>query len=99
MNVSHGRPTLVLSVCVSQSGTHVSCLLVSHLQLLLGVLQGLRVLVQLILCALQLLLHLNQLIFMLQEGVRVRVRVRVRETGHGDRMRDTVFIRFIMINY
>ena len=97
MCVPHGQPSLVLSVCVvSQSGTHVSGLLVRHLQLLLGVLQGLGVLVQLILRALQLLLHLNQLIFMLQERVRVRVRVRVRGLDGWQLQR--ISVRFIIIN-
>lgn len=47
--------------------TYISGLLVSHLQLLLSILQGLRVFIELILCPLQLLLHLQELVFMLME--------------------------------
>lgn len=47
--------------------THISSLLLSYLQFLLGVLQGFWILIELILSWLQLLLHLNQLVFMLGE--------------------------------
>ncbi len=47
--------------------THICSFLLSYLQFLLGVLQGLWVFIQLIFSSLQFLLHLNQLILMLGE--------------------------------
>lgn len=45
--------------------THISSLLVGDLELLLSILQGLRVFVELVLRPLQLLLHLQKFVFML----------------------------------
>ena len=51
--------------CIS----YISSLLISHFELLLSILQGLRVFIKLVLCPLQLLLHLQKFIFMLMEEI------------------------------